>query len=51
MTREGGCLRGSVCGTTKRRIVVYPAQEAFSLKNGVEAMPLASLGKTLLDLA
>jgi predicted AAA+ superfamily ATPase len=33
-----------------RRIVVYPRQEVFPLKNGIEAMPPASLGKSLLDL-
>jgi len=34
-----------------RRIVVYPGQDAFPLKNDVEALPLALLGRTLLDLA
>lgn len=34
-----------------RRIVVYPGQDAFPLKNDVEALPLALLGRTLRDLA
>lgn len=34
-----------------RRIVVYPGQDAFPLKNDVEALPLVLLGRTLLDLA
>ncbi|MBB3406108.1 putative AAA+ superfamily ATPase [Rhizobium sp. BK316] len=34
-----------------RRIVVYPGLDAFPLKNDVEALPLALLGRTLLDLA
>ena len=33
-----------------RRIVVYPGQETFRLKHDVEAMPLASIGKALVDL-
>lgn len=33
-----------------RRIVVCPGQEAFPLKEGVEVMPLSSLGKALVNL-
>ena len=33
-----------------RRIVVYPGEEAFPLKEGVEVMPLSLLGKALLNL-
>ncbi|WP_338105401.1 ATP-binding protein [Microvirga tunisiensis] len=35
----------------ERRIVVYPGQESFPLRDNVEVMPLASVGKALLDLA
>ncbi|WOS66816.1 ATP-binding protein [Sinorhizobium fredii] len=34
-----------------KRLVVYPGSEIFSLRDGVEAMPLSAAGKLLRDLA
>jgi predicted AAA+ superfamily ATPase len=34
-----------------RRIVVYPGNDTFMLREGVQAMPLPAVGQALLDLA